>query len=178
MYASFAQWLHHFLYDSGASFGYVDVGLRTIVVYIAAIAIIKVGKRKFMGQHTGFDTLIAFILGSILSRGINGSSPLPQTIVSGFVLIFLHWILTQMDLRWNAFSRLMNGSAVKIIEYGIPIRDAMLEHGISDDDLIEAVRINGRVESVQQVSSAYLERSGRISVIAIGKGEKRNGAVS
>ena len=36
---------------------------------------------------------------------------------------------------------------------------------ISRDDLLESMRLNGNVEEVSQVKSAYKERSGRISIM-------------
>lgn len=160
---------HHFLYASGATFGPIAVSLRTVIVYVAAIIIVRVGKKKFMGQHTGFDTLIAFILGSVLSRGINGTAPLPETLLAGFVLIWVHWAITIAAMRSSTISRMINGHAVEVVHEGTEITEMMKRHGVSHEDLMEAIRTNGRVETIAQVKTAWLERSGRISVIPYAK---------
>lgn len=156
---------HQFLYGAASTFGPVEVCLRTVVVYVAAIATVRIGKKRFMSQQTGFDTLIAFILGSVLSRAVNGTSPLPETILAGFVLVGVHAALTVASLSSARLRRLMNGRANEIVRDGVALNEPMRRHGITRDDLYEALRANGHVEDMRKVKTAFLERSGRISVV-------------
>ena len=55
--------------------GYGQIILRALIVFIGSLIIVRLGAKRFLGRKTIFDFILAFILGSMLSRAINGSSP-------------------------------------------------------------------------------------------------------
>lgn len=63
-----------------------QMALRTIVVYIFTLAIIRIGSKRFLGRTSALDIVVGIMLGSIMSRGINGSTPFVPTLVAGAVL--------------------------------------------------------------------------------------------
>jgi uncharacterized membrane protein YcaP (DUF421 family) len=42
--------------------------LRAIAVYLAALIMVRIGKRRFLGRYTSFDVLLGFVLGSLMAR--------------------------------------------------------------------------------------------------------------
>jgi uncharacterized membrane protein YcaP (DUF421 family) len=52
-----------------------------------------------------------------------------------------------------------------VIENGRIQKEALNRHQVSHDDLMEDLRLNGKLEDISKVKLAQLERSGEISVI-------------
>src|SRR4051812_4791124 len=78
-----------------------QVSLRAILTYFFTVLLIKIGHKRFLGQATTFDAVLGFILGSVMSRAINGQAAFIPTLAGGFVLIGLHWIIGWLGVRSN-----------------------------------------------------------------------------
>src|SRR5262245_63885865 len=127
---------------------------RAVLVYLAVLAIIRIGKSRSIGRITPLDVLLGFILGSLVSRGITGHASLSGTIAASAALVALHWLLTRLACRWHWFGNLVKGRAHVIVKDGEPQVDSMLHHHISIHDLQEAMRIKG-IDDLQKVRLAY-----------------------
>jgi uncharacterized membrane protein YcaP (DUF421 family) len=143
----------------------LHVCLRGTIVFIAGVAMLRVADKRFLSQMTALDAILGFILASMLARTINGSAPLVPTLVGGFVLVFLHRICCKLALHSEFFGRWVKGHADRLIRDGEVDRATMRANDLTDNDLIEELRQHGHVKSPADVQEAYIERSGRISVI-------------
>src|SRR5215218_7578653 len=56
--------------------GAAQMALRAAVVYAAMVVVVRLGKKRFMGQATAFDVILDIMLGSVASRAITGNAPL------------------------------------------------------------------------------------------------------
>ena len=65
----------------------VGIAIRTAIVYITSLALVRIASRRFLSQSTAFDIVVGIMLGSIMSRAINGSALFLPTIVAGLVLV-------------------------------------------------------------------------------------------
>jgi len=141
-----------------------QVLLRAVLVFVATLAIVRFADKRFFAKKTAFDIILGFILASMMARTINGSEQLGPTIAAGFLLALLHRLLGFLACRWRWLGGLIKGSTQTLIEDGKIRRRQLDEHHLSDDDLLEELRIKG-VESPDKAKLATLERSGEISVI-------------
>src|SRR5438874_9749357 len=80
----------------GKELGILQVSLRSIIVFVAALIMVRLADRRFLSKMTAFDAILGFMLGSMLARAINGSSPLLPTLVAGFILVGLHRFLAAL----------------------------------------------------------------------------------
>jgi hypothetical protein len=55
--------------------GVAQMALRAVVVYVATVFMVRLGKKRFMGQGTAFDLILGIMLGSTVSRAITGTAP-------------------------------------------------------------------------------------------------------
>ena len=55
---------------------------RAVVVYLAGLAIIRLGKSRSIGRITPLDALLGFVLGSLLGRGITGHASISGTMAA------------------------------------------------------------------------------------------------
>lgn len=142
-----------------------QVIFRAAVVYVAALVILRLGKRRFLGNYSAFDILLGFIMGSVMGRAITGAIRFVDMVLVVGVLVVLHWLLATVSYYWPAFSRVVENVPRKLIVDGEIQTDAMRRSKIDESDLLQALREEGNVESPEEVKSAYLERDGKITVI-------------
>lgn len=144
--------------------GWYQMALRAIIAYFAVLLMIRFGNKRFLGKLTSYDIILAIILGSIVSRGITGASPLVATLVTALILVLLHGFLSFGALKFDFISKLLKGSKRTLIEDGKMDKKAMKQSRITEDDIMMEARKNG-VLKLQEIKCAYLERSGDISII-------------
>jgi uncharacterized membrane protein YcaP (DUF421 family) len=143
----------------------IEMTIRTVIVYIVAIALVRIGSRRFLSQATAFDLIVAIMLGSIMSRAINGSALFLPTMFASLVLIGLHWIFAFVSVRTSLFGPVVKGEPILLIKNGELQPDAMKKAGITERDLNQALRLRSEAADPKQIRRAYMERNGDISVV-------------
>lgn len=143
----------------------IQMALRTVLIYAATLAIVRVGSKRFLSQATAFDAIVAIMLGSIMSRAINGSAPFLPTLAAGVILVGLHWLIATIAYSSDWFGTLVKGNPVLLIKDGNVQKKGLRQTSVSAKDLEEALRIESHVTEPERVQLAYLERNGGISVI-------------
>jgi uncharacterized membrane protein YcaP (DUF421 family) len=152
---------------SGESRG-IDAGsmaLRTVIVYVFTLAVVRLGSRRLLAKPSAFDFIVAIMVGSIMSRAINGDAPFVPTLVAGLILLLLHWAFAAAAVRAHWISVAVKGTRIPLIRDGEVLKKNMRRAQITDDDLGEALRLRIQHEDPSRVAAAYMERSGDISVI-------------
>lgn len=142
-----------------------QMALRTIAIYAFTLAVVRLGSKRFLGKATAFDVILGIMIGSVMSRGINGSAGLVPTLVSGAVLIALHALFASLAYRTDWFGNVVKGKPVLLIDEGQVRTEAMRSTSLSENDLAEALRLQGKKPDPSSIERAYLERNGNISVI-------------
>lgn len=143
----------------------VQMVLRAVLVYATSLAIVRLGSKRFLSRATAFDVIVAIMLGSVLSRAINGSAPVLPSLAGGAAIVGLHWILTFLTARLESFGPLVKGNPVLLIRDGEVQRDGMRKAGLSDRDLEQHLRLSAGVTDPSRIRLACLERNGKISFI-------------
>jgi uncharacterized membrane protein YcaP (DUF421 family) len=147
------------------SAGPLQAALRTVLVYVSALALVRLGSKRFLSQATALDVIVAIMLGSIMSRAADGSAPyLPTLLVAG-VLVGVHWLFALLAYHTSWFGNLVKGNRVLLIKDGEVQQAGMRRGSITHDDLTQALRIQTRQTDPAKVKLAYLERNGQISII-------------
>jgi uncharacterized membrane protein YcaP (DUF421 family) len=144
---------------------FVQISLRSVIVFLAALLMVRLSSKRSLAEKTGFDAVLIVILASVLSRAINGSATFFATIGASFVLVFLHRFFAWIACRSHAFGKLIKGSPIVIVEDGKLDRRVMRRNQISQHDLEEDLRLDAQVEDLSKVRHARIERSGDISFI-------------
>ncbi len=145
--------------------GWGQMAARAALVYAGGLLVIRLGKKRLLGRTTAFDIILGVILGSLLSRAINGSASLVGTFVAALLLVALHWLFGKATFASEAMDELMKGRRRVLIEDGRIVEENLRAAEISRPDLEEALRLAGQVDDPAAVRLAYLERNGRISVL-------------
>ena len=144
---------------------FVQISLRGVIVFVAALIIVRCGDRRFLSQKTAFDAVLGFILASMLARAVNGTAAFFPTLGGGLVLVVLHRILAYWSYRSHAFGILIKGRSDTIVQDGQLNERTASSNRLSEHDLLEDLRLNGNVGAVGDVALGVLERNGRVSVV-------------
>ena len=148
-----------------ASLAWPQIAARGALIYIAGLLLIRLGKSRLLGRSTPLDVILAFVLGSVLSRGINGSASLSGSVVAAATLIAMHWVFTELACRSHWCGRLIKGNSHVLVENGKILWENMRRSHISKNDLEEELRLNANVADVGEVQIAVKERSGEVGVV-------------
>lgn len=151
--------------------GYGQIVVRALIVFVVSLVIVRLGAKRFLGRKTAFDYILAFVLGSMLSRAINGSAPFFQTLAAGFALVLFHRLLAWLSFRFHLCGNLVKGRDDTVIVDGQLQREAMARNYFTEHDLMEDLRLKSQ-ESPSDVKEARIERSGELSVIPFEKSSK------
>ncbi len=138
--------------------------LRAVLVYVVTLAIVRLGKKRFMGRATAFDVIVGIIIGSIVSRAITGNAPLFPALAGAATILGMHWLLSGAALRFPRFGRLIKGQSHLLIKDGTIDEAALRREHMTAKDLDEDLR-GKSIDAVDNVREARLERNGSLSVL-------------
>lgn len=139
--------------------------VRCVFIYILGIALVRLGNKRFVGRMSAFDFLLAIIIGSMLSRAITSSTQFFSILAACLLLILLHRTFSTIAARSDKFGNWIKGSERLIVKDGEILWKEMRKSNLSEQDLIQNLRLNGNTADVKEVKEARLERNGDISVI-------------
>jgi uncharacterized membrane protein YcaP (DUF421 family) len=144
---------------------FVQISLRGIIIFLATLAMVRLGHKRSLSHKTPFDAVLLVILASVLSRAINGSAAFFATIGGGVVLVLLHRLFAHLAYYSHGFGILVKGKPDIIVHDGECDFEMMRRNHVSIHDLEEDMRLNGNIDDLSQVRLARVERSGDISFI-------------
>jgi uncharacterized membrane protein YcaP (DUF421 family) len=143
-----------------------QMAARAVVVYGAGLLMLRLGGSRILGRYAAVDVLTGIVLGSVLSRAVNGSAPMATTLVASAVVVALHRLAAVLACRSETLSAVLKGRPHLLAERGLVRADALKRHSVDAEDLRESLRISGHAPDDPRIEEVRLERNGRISVIA------------
>src|SRR3712207_1489072 len=96
----------------------IQMAPRKMIIYAFTLMLIRLGSKRFLGEATAFDAIVGIMLGSVMSRAINGSAPLFPTLLAGGVFIGLHWSFAVLAFHTNWFGSIVKGNPILLIKDG------------------------------------------------------------
>jgi uncharacterized membrane protein YcaP (DUF421 family) len=148
---------------SGSNDAVWQVFLKAIIIYLVTLVMVRVGEKRFMGRSTACDVVLGVILGSVVSRAINGSAKVVETVIAGFTLVFAHSIIAELTFRSERLGNLVKGHSRRLAKDGEIDWAKMHTSHIASSDLVGALRLHAHTEKVENVDEVHLERNGDIS---------------
>lgn len=140
--------------------------LRTLIIYVLTLAIVRLASRRFMARASAFDLIVAIMLGSIMSRAINGSAPVLPTLLGGGVLLGMHWLFAVIAFHTDWLGPIVKGDRILLIEDGAVQRQGLRRAHLTSEDLAEALRLRTGHADPSKIERAYMERDGQVSVVS------------
>lgn len=153
------------LFGQGKDLNVLQMGMRTVLVFVICLAFIRMSGKRSFGMRMPLDNVITILLGAVLSRAIVGASPFIPTIVSGAIIVVLYRLCAGMAVFSKLFGKLVKGNEELIFKDGELLKENMKRCMVTEKDVIEEMRINGNVDSLDKVKTIYVERNGEISIV-------------
>jgi uncharacterized membrane protein YcaP (DUF421 family) len=159
------QTIQQLLGLSTTDYSTLQMVLRAITVYISTLVIVRIGETRFLGENTAFDAIVGIILGSVVSRAINGDAELLPSLAAGLAIVLLHWVISVLVYHFQLLNRLINGRSQQLVRNGKLQWRIMRQQHVTEDDVLEELRTQGHDDALSDNHDAYLERDGVISVV-------------
>ncbi|MGH2406730.1 MAG: DUF421 domain-containing protein [Candidatus Limnocylindrales bacterium] len=143
----------------------IGVALRTIVVYLFLLVVLRLAGKREMGQLSVFELVLVLVIANAVQNAMVGAN---VTIWGGLVAV-LALILTDRMLRFIAdrnprLLQAIEGEPTLLVRDGQLLPEAMRREDVDADELARALREHGYLD-LAEIRQAILEVDGTISVI-------------
>jgi len=160
------HWVHALIGREAHTITWWQMSVRGVLIFVFALMLVRLARRAFQ-RAAPVDILLSVLIGSNLSRAFTASAAFVPTLVATAVLVLVYWIFIYASMHSTYVARLVKGRQSLLVWDGELDRTAMARHGITVDDLREAMRSSG-IRDLDEVEAAYLERNGSISLLRRG----------
>jgi uncharacterized membrane protein YcaP (DUF421 family) len=140
--------------------------LRPLAIFIILLVIFRVSGKRTMTETTPFDMVLLLIISETVQQAlIDDDHSMTNAILLIITLVLADVGISMWKQRSKSIERLIEGSAIIIVEDGKLLKDRMERARIGTDDILQAARELQGLERVEQIKFAVLEKSGTITVI-------------
>lgn len=137
---------------------------RSVVLYAFAVVALRLMGKREVGQLQPFELAVVIMIAELAATPMgNVGVPLLYGILPMAALLMCHGFIMFLSMRSPALAKLISGEPTVLIRNGVICEEALRRQGVPLSDLMEALRTGGQMD-VEQVGTAVLEPSGRISV--------------
>ena len=142
----------------------LEVLLRTIIIYLFLLVILRLMGKRMTGQLTISEMAVMITLGAIVSAPMQ----IPDRGILQGIVILVCALTFQRGLNFLGFKSskaeaIIQGKESILVEDGILKTEEMRKAKISKQQLYAALR-NARIYNLGEVERAYLESCGLISI--------------
>jgi uncharacterized membrane protein YcaP (DUF421 family) len=153
----------------------VEILLRTAIIYVYALSVVRLLGKRGMGQLAPFDFVIIIALGSAVGDPMfYPDVPLLHALVAITAIVLFTRGLVHVTQKSRKLKDFISTTPTALVCDGVMQLDSMEEEGISREELFEGLR-NQSFEQLGQIDRAYLEPSGKISVFRKPHEDTRSG---
>lgn len=143
--------------------------VRSIVVYVFLIFILRISGKRQIGQLAPFDLVLLLILSNAVQNSMSGGD---NSLIGGLIiaatLVLINYLVGFATYKSKKLETLIEGRPQILIHHGALYKDMMEQSQITQQELDSALRLAG-CTSIKEVQLAILETGGAISVIPLKK---------
>lgn len=143
--------------------------VRSIVVYVFLIFILRISGKRQIGQLAPFDLVLLLILSNAVQNSMSGGD---NSLIGGLIiaatLVLINYLVGFATYKSKKLETLIEGRPQILIHHGALYKDMMEKSQLTQQELDSALRLAG-CTSIKEVQLAILETGGAISVIPLKK---------
>lgn len=144
---------------------------RTVVLYLVAVAVIRLMGKRQIGQLQPFELVITIVIAELVVIPMQDKDvPLIEGLVPAFTLLFLQYLLSLVLMKSEGARAVLSGMPSVLVHKGSIVEQELRRLRYNLSDLLEQLRVKGYPD-ISDVEFAVLETNGELSVIP--KSEKR-----
>jgi uncharacterized membrane protein YcaP (DUF421 family) len=161
------------IFDHPSLVGAAVIAAKTALIYASLIIGLRLLGKRELGQMSLYDFVMIVILGNAVQNAMIGTdTTLGGGLVAAMVLLLMNKGFNELIRASPRVEHLLVGEPVLILHDGRVLEDRMKKNGISQEQLMAALREHG-YEKVENVHLAVLEVDGTISIVPNGAGVHR-----
>jgi uncharacterized membrane protein YcaP (DUF421 family) len=142
-----------------------EILLRTFVVYLLVLVLLRAGGKRELGQMTPFDLVVILVIANAVQNAMTGGdNSLTGGILAASTLTIVNVAVGRWGSRIPVFRRLVASEPTLLLRDGVPIAEALDRERVDLEELEMAAREHGIAE-LKDVTAAVLEEDGSISII-------------
>ena len=153
------------LFGEGRDLDVLQMSMRAVVMFFICLALIRIAGRRSFGSRTAFDNIVVIMLGAILSRAVVGVSPFFPTVIASLALVIVYRLFAFLSVTNSKLSHILKGKEMSLYKDGKVNEQNLKRCSISMGDLLQGIRLEANVTSLDEIEEAFMERNGKISVI-------------
>ena len=138
--------------------------LRVSVMYVYALALVRIAGKQALGQLTGMDFVVTLIIGDLFDDIFWAEVPIVQGMVAFAIIVIAHMLVTFISSRNIRFYRLVTSPERLLIKDGKLMEKSLQRERMRPESVQFELRINGE-EHPKEVKEAWLEPKGQVSVV-------------
>ncbi|MFD7732344.1 DUF421 domain-containing protein [Kitasatospora phosalacinea] len=147
-----------------AGIPYVEKTVRTVLVYLALLVLLRLIGKRGLAQLNTFDLVVMLLLSNVVQNAVIGDdNSVSGGLFGAAVLLLTDWVLVRQAARWDWFNRLLDGTPTVLARDGAYDRRTIAKQGIRVADLDVAVRHQGG-DAIEETSLIVLEPGGTLLV--------------
>lgn len=140
------------------------IGYRTVFLYILIVIILRIMGKREVGELGVIDIVVFVIMAEVAAFALDSpDQQLLQSIVPMLILLAIQLLSSFISLKSKRFRDTVDGEPTILIRHGKIMEHEMRKQRYNLDDLFQQLR-EQQIGSVHEVSFAYLEPSGNLSV--------------
>jgi uncharacterized membrane protein YcaP (DUF421 family) len=151
-------------------FGDTQLGhvfLRTAIMFLVALVIVRLMGSRTLGQMTPFDYVILVGIGDIVATvALDTDEKLWVGAEALIMLLILDFVLSYLSLKNIKIRYLIEGTPVPLIKDGQVIRQNLSKAHFNNNDLKQEMhKLGMEMEDIKDVKQAWLEGCGHFTVV-------------
>lgn len=144
----------------------MDEVLRAAAIYAILLVIFRLAGKRSMAEVTPFDFVLILIFSEALQNAlVDNDTSLTVGLTVVTTLLMLNILMSLVKQRSPRIELLLEGVPIVLMDEGKLLTERMNKARVDEGDILEAARLQQGIDSLDQVRTAVLERSGGISII-------------
>ncbi len=144
---------------------YLSILLRTFIIFIVLMIIIRILGKREVGQISIFDLVVLLIIADIAAMGIDNTKLFLPSMLCLILLLCLQKLFSILLLHIPRLRQVIDGSPLVLIYNGKILYQNLKKESYTIDDLINQIHKEGILD-IGEVNLAILETSGNLSVFS------------
>ncbi len=142
-----------------------EIVVRTVVVYVVVLAMLRLAGKRELGQMTPFDLVVILVISNAVQNAMVGSdTSLLGGVIAAATLTAVNIAVGRFGRRIPLFQHVLVGEPRLLLRDGQLLLGNLAKEDITPEEVAMAAREHG-VEDLADLSAAILEPDGSISII-------------
>ena len=142
-----------------------EILLRTFVVYMTVLVLLRIAGKRELGQMTPFDLVVILVIANAVQNAMTGGD---NSLTGGIIAASTLTLVNIAVGRWGNYipflRRLVASEPTLLLRDGKPIQENCDRERVDVKEIEMAAREHG-IADLKDVTAAVLEEDGSISII-------------